>query len=676
MDSEVDTSILNSVNIKRFTKSVLDEYGADIDRSNSAKWRVTFPDELARQLDREDGTLVFDPADRELGAGDLLVQPGTKVFSALLDQVTHPGSVGYIRLTGDSLQVNPPRVLQESELAVEVSDFRTRTSDDALSFHFQVQFETVASFHNEEMFSVTVDPDTQTRLPELTARLTSHLPQLLQENSEHSPRDIPEPKIRQAYEEAQQAVIDRSQSILSELKGEAEESASERIDEISDWYEQRRQELDEQLKDQRQEIQKWKQKRRKARKDSTRTEYIQNRKQAERDLEQLKDTVQSKKQELADKETSKIDEVINRHEVAVDVSLLGITVVTYVRGALEISVESNHSHATVEVDYLPATDDFRGLDCHACSQDLTTGILPQLCATGHLVGDPCSTTCRQCGLTVCDDCQVDVQFTECDVCWEALCTDCVTTCGSCGSQIGSAHSGSCSECSDTTCQLCGEGCYTCGAFRCESHLTWCDDCERYHCDSHLSVCTSCGATRCEQHLHPCNACGDTLCSTHATACDTCGNSLCEKHLQRCGVCPSDAPEEQNGFCSTHIIRCTVGDQIICPTHQVTRTLGDGHICEEHRTTCTTCGTAYATDVLSSGQCSACRSLGEVDGAQIPNAFKDEFRSVTAGMNDAYMVILGKQLIGRNRVIVYNRETGEETNRQSAGMLKQLMGKYE
>ena len=43
------------------------------------------------------------------------------------------------------------------------------------------------------------------------------------------------------------------------------------------------------------------------------------------------------------------------------------------------------------------------------------------------------------------------------------------------------------------------------------------------------------------------------------------------------------------------------------------------------------------------------------------------------MNDAYMVILGKQLLGRNKIIVYEIESGSEKYRHNAGMLKQLGG---
>ncbi|MFB6197676.1 MAG: hypothetical protein ABEI52_05325, partial [Halobacteriaceae archaeon] len=278
-----------------------------------------------------------------------------------------PESIGRLELTEDTLQVNPPSVLHESALDVSVSDFSKQTSDFALTFHFRVQFETPASFHSEEMFSVTVDPETQTRLPELTARLTSHLPQLLEENNEHKPREVSDHHIQQAFEEAQQAVIDQARPIVSEIQDEADESANERIGEISDWYEQRREELDQQLEEQRKEVRKWKKKRRKARKDSTRRKYIQNRKEAEEELERLQKEVEEKKRELDREETEEIDEVIERNEVTVDVSLLGVTEITYIRGILTLDVSSGHSETEVGVSYLPATDEFRGLDCNVCS---------------------------------------------------------------------------------------------------------------------------------------------------------------------------------------------------------------------------------------------------------------------------------------------------------------------
>lgn len=673
MNSEVDTSILNSVNIKRFSQTVLENHGAEIDQSNSAKWQVRFPPELANRLDRKDGTLVFDPADRELGAGDLLVQPGTRVFSALLDLVQKPSTVGRLQLTEDELQVTPPTVLQESSLNASITDFSERSSDFALSFHFRTQFETPSSFHSEEMFSVTVDPHDMTRLPDLTARLTAHLPQLLQQNNEHTTGNISRRTVQQSFEEAQQAVVDRSQPIISSIQDEADETANERIAEISDWYEQRRSELDEQLSEQKEEIRKWKQKRRKAQKDETRRRYIKNRKDAERELKQLKQEIKRKKRELDSEEDKEIDEVIERNEVNVELSLLGVTEVTYVRGTLSLNIESPHADRETTVSYLPATDDFHGLDCEVCSQDLTSGVLPQLCASGHLVGEPCSTTCRSCGLTHCDTCSSTSASAECELCWEPVCGDCRQTCSSCGSPVCASHNEICQACNTTTCNLCGEECSTCGEFHCDTHLAHCTDCDSYHCETHTKSCNHCGSIRCQAHTEKCNECSEFTCSEHRHTCVTCNDSFCGDHISYCERCSAEPERSDRGFCSTHAVYCSVNDEVLCGNHYEPKTVGTGYVCESHSNSCNSCDITYADTELENGWCSACRSIGNTETKKIPTTVADEFRSVKAGMNDAYMVILGKQLLGRNKIIVYEIESGSEKYRHNAGMLKQLGG---
>lgn len=676
MNSEVDISILNSVNIKRFTKSVLEEYGAEIDRSNRAKWDVTFPDELVQQLDRDQGTLVFDAADRERGAGELLVQPGTTAFSALLNLVQQSGSIGSLELTEDSLQVNPPTVLRESDLRITDTEFSEQTTDFALTFHFRVQFETPASFHNEEMFSVTIDPETQTRLPELTARLTSHLPQLLQQNNEQPSQGVPKPHVQEAFEEAQQAVIDRSRPIVADLREEADDSASERIDEISDWYAQRRDELEQQLEEQRSEIGKWRKKRRNARKDSTRRKYIKNRNEAEQELERLQDEVAKKKQELDAEESAEIEEVLDRNAIDVEVSLLGVTEVTYARGTLELSVSSGYADTDVALSYLPATDDFRGLDCNVCSRDLTEGILPQLCVNGHLIGDPCSTSCRSCGIAYCDTCGEAHRFTRCEICWEEVCPRCEYTCSECTAVICADHNEACTLCESVTCHLCGEDCSTCGSFHCDFHLAQCAECTDYHCDADRRACESCGAQRCTEDIGSCSVCSDWLCSDHSMSCTTCGETLCETHIQVCALCSAEEAEDPGAFCRSHATPCSVGEKVVCSNHRVSRTLGSGYVCHDHRDVCNSCQIGYSEPELTDGQCSACRSLGEVDPEHIPAEIASEFRSVEAGGNNAYLVILGKKLLGRNKLIVYDVQSEEEVDRHSAGMLKQLMGGYE
>lgn len=675
MNSEVDTSILNSVNIKRFTKSVLESRGAAIDRSNSAKWKVTFPAELSDQLDREHGTLVFDAADRELGAGDLLVQPGTTMFSALLNLVQHRSSIGSLRLTEESLQINPPTVLQESSLQVGTLGFSERASDFALTFHFRVQFETPSSFHSEEMISVTIDPETLTRLPDLTERLTSHLPQLLEQHNDESSRELSHSIVQDAFGEAQQAVIDRSRPIIAELKEKADESATERIEEIANWYEQRREELDKQVVKQRREIGKWQTKRRKARKDSTRLKYTRNMNEAQQELDRLQTEVKKKKQALETEEHEETDEIVARNDIEVDVSLLGVTEVTYARGLLSMRLDSGHAEADVELSYLPATDEYHGLDCSVCARDLTDGVLPQICANGHLVGDPCTSSCRTCGLAYCTGCDTDTQFASCGVCWEDVCRSCASTCSSCGSAICADHAEACGECESTTCRLCGEGCSTCETYHCDSDLNKCPDCGEHHCETHTEACGDCGSRRCRADIGNCSVCDEQVCSEHYESCTTCGKTLCEQHFKPCSECLEGSEEEAKAFCQAHTVECIVGDEVLCVDHRVSVTIGGGHTCHNHRSVCRTCEIGYSETRLTDGQCSACLSIGELEEEHIPAEAKAEFRSVEAGRNEAYIVILGKKLLGRNKVVVYDTQDAEEVSRHSAGMVKQLMGGY-
>jgi len=675
MKADVDTSILNSVNIKRFTQSLLEEYGASIDRSDRAKWEVTFPDVLAERLDRESGTLVFDPADRELGSGDLLVQPGTQVFSALLDLVERSGSVGQLELAADDLQANLPAALNESHLDVEMAEFSERTWDAALSFHFRVQFETPSSFHSEEMVTATIDPATQARLPDLTARLTSHLPQLLRQRNEGSGTELSANDIQESHTEAQQAVIDQCRPIVEGIREQAAESASERIDEITGWYEQRRRELDQELHEQREEIQKWQKKRRKARKDSTRRQYIQNRREAEEAYERLQKRIARKKQELDTEETEEIDDVIDRNSVDVDVSLLGVTEIRYVRGTVTIEIRSDFAEAAIEASYLPATDDFHGVDCSVCSADLTAGVLPQLCVNGHLVGDPCSTSCRSCGRAHCVECDPQSSYSECTVCWEDVCERCRTTCASCGEAICPDHAAECVACGEPTCHLCGEACSTCGEFHCDDHLRRCPTGDALHCTAHILTCVDCDTALCETHIGICDGCGDPVCPEHGHRCDDCGETFCARHVELCGICSADQEDGQHGYCSSHAVRCAVGGTVICTNHRKPRTIGPGFVCPEHHETCPTCKVAYSTNELTDGQCSACRSIGEVEEKAIPEEIRDMFRSVSAGGNEAYLVILGKKRFRRNKVVVFDRQSGTVSHWHSAGLLKQLTGQY-
>jgi len=278
-------------------------------------------------------------------------------------------------------------------------------------------------------------------------------------------------------------------------------------------------------------------------------------------------------------------------------------------------------------------------------------------------------------LAYCPGCGTESEFVSCTVCWEDVCQSCMATCERCGSISCDDHIEVCAACNQATCRLCGENCSTCGAFHCDTDLLYCDDCDEYHCHAHTYSCGYCEATRCEEHIAGCTECGTLACTHHRGICTTCDDTVCDQHFETCHVCRY-ADERPRGFCQAHTNYCSVGGEVLCSDHRVPTTLGEGRVCAEHREACSTCKVPYSHNALTDGQCSACSSLGEVDQEHVPHPIVNEFRSVKAGANNAYLVVLGKKLLGRNQLVVYDLQAGQESHRHSAGMLKQLFGGYE
>lgn len=102
---------------------------------------------------------------------------------------------------------------------------------------------------------------------------------------------------------------------------------------------------------------------------------------------------------------------------------------------------------------------------------------------------------------------------------------------------------------------------------------------------------------------------------------------------------------------------------------------DGHVDEGHLRDCDLCEQAYAPPSLEDGRCPACRNIGGEAEALAPEPLREEFRSVRVGTNRSYRVVYGKRLLKSNRLVVVDRETGEEVLRRKVGLLARLKGAF-
>ncbi|PSG99198.1 MAG: hypothetical protein BRC29_03670 [Nanohaloarchaea archaeon SW_7_43_1] len=675
MSEETDLSVLNTVNIKRFTESFLRDFTSQINKKSRSEWKVELGEELQERFNQESMNLIFSSADKELGRKQTLAAPGTRFFQQMLDITQGSFTSNHIELESGDLQLHKPEILEEASHLPEVNynvsigEFESETEKKALVFHFKGDIQTKASFHRERMQTVTIDPETGEHIPHLSERLLSHLPKLANSKKEHREPDIPKDKIRSAHEKAEDGIIDKIRPSVIAAQEEASISAEKRMGEISEKYKQRRKELDKQVKEKEEEINKWQEKYRRARKDSTKRKYTKNRREAEEELESLKEEVKEKKEKLGKEEQVKIDEVVDKNSVDVEIDLLGFTEISYETGKLNLVINDQDFDTHRKVSYIPATDSFHGLNCDLCEKDILDGAIPLISECEDIVCDSCSKKCRDCGKTICSEHKSS--FKSCHICSEDICPNCITECSNCGEVACESHRADCSVNTNPACLFCGEECNQCTKFTCDDHLTVGEITEELYCSQHIEDCEKCGMSMSSRRSHSCIHCGDALCDKHRENCHECEESICQKHAYSCKDCTEDKI-----FCKDHGVNCIVCNEKLCEEHREKAGLKEGFTCEEHIQPCEICKIPYETISLENHRCPACTDFKPSDNVDVSEEIRnvlDEHSKAKVGLNSKLCVVYVPKRLRRGKIIVLNRKSGEKIRKGKIGLMNKLTG---
>ncbi|PSP43582.1 hypothetical protein BRC68_06585 [Halobacteriales archaeon QH_6_64_20] len=685
-----DRSVLNRAAIRRFTEGVFDAHGGNVEERTNGRWSVTLPDALAEAVGYERATFVFDPEDRPVGSDDVVVAPGTRVFGALCalagepasrpslsesvsepelepesgsastadpeadDRVERPngaaGRVGFLRLDSDVLQSHVPSVLDAADFETTIEGFSPRGSERALAFHFRAQFLSVHSYQREETYTVVVDPATRSVLPSLAARLSAHLPRLLDsggdghdegyeekrragdasatgrtdgdhddhdghgDHTENGGREADEADgsrteggefdretVLGAYSAAKREAIEAVEPTAEDLRTREETAVSERVAEIRAFYDRRRAELEEEIDAERAAIEEYSDKYDRAQTDETRLRYLRERREAEDELDTLVERVERRKGELRDEERARIAEETERHRVDVDLEVERVTELSYDRGTLSLAVTNGDTTAHPTASYVPATDECYGLECGSCGTDLpidgaATADRPST------VDDAGATTVdppRLCigGHLVCGTCA-----RSCRTCGETRCVSCLDVARTTGcpsdptvgsesepeSGTGSRpEAGSESKVSAET----EGGTEPEGTPGTEIEaFEACELCREPVCTGCIASCTACGEQVCHDHRAACGTCDAAVCLACGEPCAACGAFHCDSHLVA-PVGPTDRPDPSDPS-SVGVVG--------------TRDESDEELyCEAHVASCTECGDRRPVDAMS--YCGECES---------------------------------------------------------------------
>lgn len=682
-----DRAVLNRASIRRFTEHVIEAYGGGVNKETNGRWTVRLPEALAGELGSDRATFVFAAADRTTGGDEVVVAPGTRVFTALcalagsrargdagpdgsatagsgtaadrdlgvgtaFDASTGPSAgVGSVHLGGDTLQLHVPPMLDAADFETEIEGFSPRGTERAVAFHFRIEFLSVRSYQREESVTIVVDPATRSVLPTFAARLTSHLPRLLDPANEtrtgnrSTDRErgtgFDRETVRDAYGTAKSAAIDAVRPTIEALREREESAVAERIEEVKAYYDRRRAELDARVDAKRETVEEYSEKYDRAQSDETRLRYLREQREAEDDLATLAEQVNRKKEDLRDEERERIEEAIERHRIDVEVELASVTDCTYERGALALSVTNGATSATPQVSYVPATDEHHGLDCSSCGTDLLAGGEtapdgpPRLCVGGHLVCPDCARSCRTCGETRCVSCldpadsptdaELSVEVapepetgtdgkanasTEAGSAVGTSRPEAETTVGTAGTSADSRRRPTsadgpevepfeaCALCREPVCRDCSTSCAICSEQVCRDHRAACGTCEGVTCLACGEPCGTCEVFHCDYHLvapsrttgvaETVDAGNSTDAGDEGQAVVAGGGSLhCEAHVEACGVCGERRAIDAIEYCA----ECGTP---LCALHLESCAVCEEPRCSAHTASCAHCVASTAS----------------------------------------------------------------------------------
>lgn len=673
MNGDKDLSILNTANVKRFTEAVIGNSGSEILEKSDSRWKVKLDGELKQKVGDEKVELVFTSQDRELGRDQEVVTPDSRFFQQLLEFSNQEFSIAHIPVEAENLQIHKPGIfrqaneLNEINYSTEIKNFEPETGKKAYIFHFNTDIETKSSFHKQFMNSIAVNEEGGF-IPSLARRLETHLLQITEKGQSSVDERIKKESILGIEEKARERLIEEIKPEIEKAEEEANESAEDRIEEISEKYDQRRKELEKEVKEQEEEIKKWKEKYHKSRKDNTRKRYLRNKKEAKEDLEELKKNVDQKKEALQEEEMEKIDDVIERNSVDVNVGLKGLTVASYSSGKLRLRVSDRGIETEVELTYVPATDTFRDLNCEKCGKDLMPNSLALLSEKGDIICSDCGLKCRSCGKTV--EAKSSTEFDECSICNEELCNGCKQKCDTCGETVCKSHSKKCEQDSKTTCLLCGENCSQCDSFTCDQHLTQGEISEELYCPEHIEKCVECGQNIAKEKSSYCTSCGTPICPEDKENCRKCRKAVCSDHSEKCAKCG----DSKDPFCSEHGVNCQVCDIKLCKEHRERPLLEEGFVCSKHIEECKICRQQYSTESLEEGKCPACQNMKQkatVGREDVDKMLKNNSKAKIGENSKIYAVYTPRRL-RRGKIIVFDRE-GKKISERKTSIMEKLGG---
>lgn len=354
--------------IEQFTENYLISLGAEITKDGH-RWTVTLPEEAPTDLELDGAVLEFTDNPNDVGEDVLAISPESPFVERMLDEAADRTPTGSLALTTDQVDIKLPAWLTESSADVVDKTFTPYYDRQAVCALFHVGIETVSEYQREELHAVAIDLNDHEKRPGLAntyLELTSNGQPEVDEG-----QAIDEEELTDALEVAYTTLENELSPTVRDTRERATRAAEVELDEYRQYVRQQRDELSDEIDGLTTRIEDVTETIDTASEQENRVEALRKRKELQAKLDDLRSELDDLTDKIDDGFPEKRQEIRDRHSLTVRLRPVATTAVSYERGDLDLTLESDETTISISYGYALGSGVVEEVTCDRCNQAIS-----------------------------------------------------------------------------------------------------------------------------------------------------------------------------------------------------------------------------------------------------------------------------------------------------------------
>lgn len=377
---------LTGRSVERFVERYLSALGATIEKPESDRWDVSLPEGSQTELDLDGATLLV-PRDDEDPEGEYVVSPESTFVQRLLDEAAQRQPTGEMTFVGETVEFRLPPWLAAGDVEVVGQSFAPYYDRKALCGLFHASIETVSEYESEELRAVALDLNTQDRLTGLEETYLA-----LTDGESTDEPEITAGADLSRYDETVSRALEVAEAdirpVVRELREKATRAANVELSEYQQYQQERLRELTEEADRLTDRVERANETIDTAETQEERMEALRERKELRSELATVEEERDEVAEELDAGFPEKRRDVRERHSITVRLRPVSLTLVTFERGDLTVTVESGNERGELTIPYAVGVGPTEDVACGSCDRPFSDGNPPAV-AQGTVVGENC-----------------------------------------------------------------------------------------------------------------------------------------------------------------------------------------------------------------------------------------------------------------------------------------------